>query len=344
MVLTGPFFIYPRQVSDPLAAIDRLIAENRLREAVDLVTQAARSGDRNALFRLAMWRIIGEPIGRDLVEARKLLRQSASLGHEDAQVTEIAMIANGSGGTPDWSSARRMLEECAADNPLAAASLDLVLKMALDAQGTPSELPRKEPLAPYDSVIRYPALLSSAECNHIAQTTADLLAPSLVVDPSSGKQIANPIRTSDAAIIGPLREDLAIRAINQRIAAVSETAIDQGEALTVLRYQAGQQYRPHLDAIAKTRNERIKTVIVYLNEGFVGGETVFPAYGLEIKPKRGDAIVFLNTLASGAIDQRSRHSGEPVTAGAKWIATRWIRERPYDPWTGPESVPVQNRS
>ena len=331
-------------MSKLLITADRLIAENRLREAIDFVKQAARSNDQDALFRLAMWRIIGEPIDRDLNEARELLRRSASLGHQDAQITEIAMVANGSGGKPDWADAGRKLESCAADNSRAATQLALIQTMALDAQGNPTELPSKEILAPDDAVVRFAGLLSPAECNHVARTAADLLAPSLVVDPSSGKQIANPIRTSDAAVIGPLREDLVIRAINQRIAAISETLVGQGEALTVLRYRAGQQYRPHLDAIAKTCNERTKTVIVYLNEGFSGGETIFPFYGLTINPKGGDAIVFRNTLANGTIDHRSRHSGEAVRNGVKWIATRWIRERPYDPWTGPESAPVHSRS
>ena len=137
-------------------------------------------------------------------------------------------------------------------------------------------------------------------------------------------------------MIGPTRETLPIRAINLRVAAVSGSTVDQGEALVVLRYTPGQEFRPHYDSLPNTRNQRAATVLLYLNDGFGGGETVFPAYGLSVRPKAGDAILFSNTLPDGSPDARANHAGLPVTHGVKWLATRWIRARPFSPWTGPE--------
>ena len=81
-----------------------------------------------------------------------------------------------------------------------------------------------------------------------------------------------------------------------------------------------------------TDNQRIRTVIIYLNQGYEGGQTVFPANGLSLAAQAGDAIMFDNCLVDGTVDLLSRHAGLPVTKGAKWIATRWIRQSTYDPW------------
>lgn len=324
--------------SDLLATADRLIAGGRAEEAVALVTTAAHQGDGDALFALGFWHVVGEILPRDLALARDALSKAAAVGHHDAQLMDAALTANGSGSSPDWATALERLRRAATDNPDAAAVMALLKAMTLTSLGTPRQVPSGQTLTPGGTVIRVPGFLSKAECAHLAGGVADILAPSCVVDPTSGRVIANPIRTSDEALIGPLREDLAVRAINHRIAAISRTPVAAGEALTILRYSPGQQFRLHSDILGVSRNQRIKTVLIYLNDGFRGGETVFPDYGLSIEPVAGDAVVFTNTLADGRPDPRARHAGLPVITGTKWLATRWIRARPFDMWAGPESA------
>jgi prolyl 4-hydroxylase len=212
--------------------------------------------------------------------------------------------------------------------------------MSLDDRGFPRALPSVEPLSTDGSIRRARGFLSAEECVHVGTSVADLLRPATVTDPRTGRNVPNPIRTSDAAVLPPTREDLVLRAINLRIAAISDTRVDQGEALTVLRYQPGQQFRLHSDTLPHTRNQRIRTVLIYLNVGYEGGETTFPDHGLTIAPKLGDAIIFDNTDARGMPDLTMRHAGQPVRRGVKWLATRWIRQRTFDPWTGPEADPV----
>jgi prolyl 4-hydroxylase len=79
------------------------------------------------------------------------------------------------------------------------------------------------------------------------------------------------------------------------------------------------------------------TVIVYLNEGFDGGETDFPELGIRTLGGKGDALIFRNASPAGEADLRTRHAGLPVTQGVKWIASRWIRQRPYAPEFAPTS-------
>ncbi|MDB5965471.1 MAG: 2-oxoglutarate-dependent dioxygenase, partial [Polaromonas sp.] len=55
-----------------------------------------------------------------------------------------------------------------------------------------------------------------------------------------------------------------------------------------------------------------------------GGATVFPVLGLRVAPKRGTAVFFSYPRAHPC--SLSLHGGEPVIAGEKWIATKWLRE------------------
>lgn len=318
--------------TDPVPAAIDLASRGQVAEAAALLDRAGDDGNVDALMQLAVWRLVGAPLPRDLAAARTLLRRATAIGHVDAALMEIALTANGSGGPADWGAAHALLERAAADDPVAADQLALLTAMALTGDGSPREMPVAEPLSRSPNVWIVRGLLSAGECAHVANTGMPLLEPASVIDSASGKTIAHPVRTAHGGAIGPAREDLVIRALNLRIAAISGTAADQGEPLTVLHYAVGQQYRPHVDTIPAARNQRVKTVLVYLNEGYRGGETQFLANGLTLSPRAGDAVMFDNVVEGGAPDLRSRHAGMPVTAGSKWLATRWIRAATYDPW------------
>jgi len=48
--------------------------------------------------------------------------------------------------------------------------------------------------------------------------------------------------------------------------------------------------------------------------------------GLEVRPIRGQALLFWSVGREGREDPAAAHSAEPVVHGTKWIATRWYRE------------------
>jgi prolyl 4-hydroxylase len=50
-----------------------------------------------------------------------------------------------------------------------------------------------------------------------------------------------------------------------------------------------------------------------------------------VKGRAGEGLLFANALPDGRPDPASRHAGLPVTAGAKLLASRWIRQRPPAP-------------
>jgi prolyl 4-hydroxylase len=156
-----------------------------------------------------------------------------------------------------------------------------------------------------------------------------MLAPSVVVDAASGRQMPDPVRSSDGmGFTWPL-ENPAVHALNRPIAAASGTDVECGEPLQVLRYKPGDQYRTHFDAIAGFDNQRVMTCLVWLNDGYEGGETFFPTPGLALRGAKGDAILFRNAGDDGRRDEAAAHAGLPVRAGEKLIASRWIRQQPF---------------
>ncbi len=317
----------------PIEQANQLFAQKRIEDGVALLARAGENGDVDALMQLAVIDFAGSHGVRNLPRGRQWLRRAVEIGHVDGALMEIALVANGSGQQrADWAGALTLLKIAARGDPVAAAQLALIQRLKLDEQGRPVAMPRGETLSDTPHVIRYPGLLSRDECAHIATVAGPMLEPSAIVDPATGQLRPHPVRTSMAAVIGPAKEDLVIRAINHRLALLTGTATDQGEPLSVMRYDLSQQYRMHVDALPGTGNQRIKTAIAYLNHGYEGGETLFEQ-GPKIAGRQGDVIIFDNVKSDGSPDPVSRHAGLPVVRGVKWIATRWIRAAGYDPWT-----------
>lgn len=333
-MIPGPSRLSPDDIvtGSITSLAERKQATGDIAGAVAILENAARSNDLEAIMLLAVWSMLGTPVARDLVAARRLLKRAVAIGHVDAALMDVALTANGSGGDADWSEAIRLLLIAAQSDYVAAAQIEMLKRMKLRPDGTPQTPPRPETLSRSPNVWRVEGFLTPAECRHVAEVAAPLLEPAMVIDPISRRTVANPIRTSDGGAIGPTREDLVIRAINHRIASLSETHVENAEPLTVLRYGVGQQYRPHVDTLPGARNQRVRTVLIYLNQGYGGGATRFIANGLTINSNTGDAVMFDNVLPDGSPDMSSQHAGEPVTSGSKWIASRWIRASRHDPW------------
>jgi prolyl 4-hydroxylase len=75
---------------------------------------------------------------------------------------------------------------------------------------------------------------------------------------------------------------------------------------------------------------RIATVTLYLNDVEQGGTTRFGDL-FEVEPARGDALLWFNTLPSGAIDTTAVHDEREVLAGVKHVLVKhyraWKHER-----------------
>ena len=117
--------------------------------------------------------------------------------------------------------------------------------------------------------------------------------------------------------------------------------LENGEGLQVLRYGKNAKNTPHFDFLAPTNQtnrdslarsgQRISTLVVYLNDVAMGGETVFPELGLSVAPRKGNAAYFEYANSLRQVDHKSVHAGAPVYEGEKWAVTKWMRERRFIP-------------
>jgi len=122
------------------------------------------------------------------------------------------------------------------------------------------------------------------------------------------------------------------------ITAVAGLDRRRAERFHIIRYGVGGEYRPHFDGYdlstergrrcTASRGQRVRTALLYLNDGFVGGATCFPRLDLEIVPRQGAVLVFDNCDSDCALPHhQSLHAGAPLHQGEKWVGTLWFRER-----------------
>lgn len=312
-----------------LARAARLTAAGQRDQAIALVTQSAAEGDAEALFALGNWRLFGLYGPRDLPEAHRLLSRAGACGSDEAIRTLASLTANGTGCDADFAGAEDLLQTIRHRDANAGAQFDMLAQMPdLDTY----DAARATPLCDRPIIKRYDALLTAHECAYLMDMALPQLRASFVTNPVTGAQMPHPIRTSMGMSFGPTLEDLVVRRLNERIAHASGTQVAFGEPLHVLRYDPGQEYKPHTDSLPGEPDPRAWTVLIYLNDGFTGGMTSFPRAGIEFRGAPGDAVIFRNLTEDGRPDPDSMHAGCPVDTGVKWLATRWIRTRAYQPW------------
>lgn len=182
-------------------------------------------------------------------------------------------------------------------------------------------------------VLLFGNLLTDEECEALKAQAAPRLVRSETVDAHTGGSEVNPARTSDGMFFSRAETPLIDR-LERRMAALLRWPVERGEGLQILRYRPGAEYRPHHDyfdpaqpgstAVLSRGGQRVGTLIVYLNTPEAGGATVFPDAGLDIAPVKGHAVFFSYDRAHPSTG--TLHGGAPVTAGEKWVATKWMRQ------------------
>eukprot|EP00747_Dinoflagellata_sp_TGD_P097830 gnl/TRDRNA2_/TRDRNA2_167252_c0_seq2.p1 gnl/TRDRNA2_/TRDRNA2_167252_c0~~gnl/TRDRNA2_/TRDRNA2_167252_c0_seq2.p1 ORF type:complete len:414 (+),score=61.54 gnl/TRDRNA2_/TRDRNA2_167252_c0_seq2:81-1322(+) len=113
------------------------------------------------------------------------------------------------------------------------------------------------------------------------------------------------------------------------------------ERPTAVKYRPGERLAPHFDANqpyfapgydAKVNEDMerggqtLATLLLYCTDveaEETGGMTRFGRLGIDVKPKKGDALLFFPALADGKFDERTEHEGVPPQISGKVVARIW---------------------
>lgn len=176
-------------------------------------------------------------------------------------------------------------------------------------------------------------LLSDYEIKHIISMGEKVVKRSKVGSAKHG--FSSKTRTSENGWLKRSGSKL-LNTVYYRFADVlgmtDQQLIDDGsgaaENLQFVRYLETQRYDAHHDFgyTGKTQ-QRFSTLLIYLEVPEEGGGTSFPkafnGQGIQVKPARGDAVLFYSMLEDGNGDDMSLHSGMPVTKGRKYVCNLW---------------------
>jgi prolyl 4-hydroxylase len=333
--------------------------------------QAAAVGHASSYFALGLRAAVGAGMDLDRPFAHALLRRAADAEHpwaaesavelaldraEDAAAAEVYAALQLNYAAANSLRARYAM----APDPLALGgarealerhfvALGHGMRMASDgrldvqAGGGRSDAMRAapvrfEPLAASPRVARQRGFATREECSHMMQ-----LAAAGLRDPghySRGESYAErEVFDGVGFSLTPSDGDPVVRHLERRIAAATGLRPAQGEPFSVIRYEQGQQHKPHYDffdaaqlALNRERfgdpaGQRLVSFLVYLRAADRGGGTRYVDAGLTVEGEHGMAVLHWNCTPDGKPDRRSTHAGLPIAAGEKWLARKALRER-----------------
>lgn len=276
------------------------------------LAEAAATGDGAAAARLAVLTGMGLGVPPDWRRAMELLGRAADLGFEPAR-DQLALLAGTAATEHGLESAR---------------SIDIAGWL---------NAPRPRALSDGPAILAIDGFLPPAVCDWMIRRAEALVEPALVYDPDTGSGRRESVRTNTAARFDLQHMDVVLALVRERIARAAGLPVPGLEWTQVLHYEVGQTFDWHVDwldpatpgyaADLAARGQRIATLLVFLNDDFEGGETAFEAGSIRHRGRKGDALLWANTLPDGSVDRRTRHAGLPPTKGEKWVLSQWLRGR-----------------
>lgn len=177
-----------------------------------------------------------------------------------------------------------------------------------------------------------PGFLTSAECDDIVRASNNMFpsriggASTDVLDTSIRKSMQTWFQSGSHPAIDALQ-----RKTRAAIDATGCMSVPYSfEDVQVVRYDKNGKYDAHYDGDECNGkcpgDQRLATLLVYLNDDFEGGHTHFPLLNASVAPEKGKALFFwVADQETRDLFEKTLHAGMPVGDGHKWIANQWIR-------------------
>lgn len=294
--------------------------------------------------------LVGDRGPRIPVEGARFLFEAAQRGQPDAQERAAALLAGGVYTAQSWPSALRMLGLAAA-NGSRSARLQLIAMTGIpDPGGSWERLAGAFDLTAWLSktafervkneapILRFPELLTDGMCAWLIDQARGRLVRARVYDPVDKRETVDEMRNNTTAVFGIAEVSALHFLIQARMASACGSPLTHFEAPAVLHYDVGEQITPHFDFIdprlpdydeqVRVQGQRISTFLIYLNDGYEGGETAFPNIGIEHRGRAREGLLFANVDARGDPNLQMLHAGKAPTSGEKWILSQFIRRHP----------------
>ena len=169
------------------------------------------------------------------------------------------------------------------------------------------------------------AVFTPLECEELIAKGEDIGFEAASVTTSSGPQMMTNVRNNDRVIM----EDVSFaHSVWERVRSIVPQEIEGGavrglnERFRFYRYDPGQRFKRHVDgSVENAYGDKSRlTFLIYLNDGYEGGETIFSDYTFE-----GGKSVIHETRVASAIGMglffvhERKHEGAPVTSGRKYV-------------------------
>lgn len=174
--------------------------------------------------------------------------------------------------------------------------------------------------------------LTKEECDQLISIIEEDLIPSPIAATNNEVSEIRNSKTAQLKFSNPIIYNLFLKIANKLNLDPSH-----GEPLQGQKYLPGQYFKPHTDAFGPKMKNKIQasgnrkhTLMIYLNEDMEGGETNFPIWDLSFTPKIGTALDWHN-MKDGEVIQDSKHEGQEIKQGVKYIITSWWRENKFQP-------------
>lgn len=186
-------------------------------------------------------------------------------------------------------------------------------------------------------IITIENFLSDDECQELITSDTRDLEPSKVTLGGSKNTIDENYRSSTGYT---KKETPIVTEILNRIKQQFDISSTRCENVGVVHYDFGQQFKTHVDYFSRPDasdetidpncehgGNRCATIVIYLNDVNLGGETYFPWLDLVIKPSKGTLLYFEYGYDDYKSNVQTHHCGMPVLSGEKWAITIFVREQ-----------------